>query len=495
MRLPEIAVKKPIFILMIFIAILIFGVVARTMIPVDVLPDIEMPMLTVITIYPGASAEEVEEQVTKNLEKTLAGVTDLKSITSKSKENVSLIALEFNYDADLDESANGARDALELEKQKLPAGAKSPFIYRVNSSMMPVLIYAVEAEESYYGIENIIDNQISNKLKNISGVASILTIAAPEREIKVEVDPYKLKAYNLSITKISKILETENISIPGGNIKVGNFDLALRVPGEFESIEDIKRIVLTSFNGKIIRVEDVAEVIDGFEEKDIVCRSMGRRSVVLMVQKQSGSNTLEVAEAVKAEVTKINKSLPTDVKITQVMDASELVSHSIDNLSKTIIWASLFVILVVFFFLREVKSSLIVILTIPFSLITAFIFMFLADYSVNVFSLMALAIAIGMVVDNTIVVFENIKRHIDNGERPMQAAIFGTSEMGMAISASTLTTIAVFLPMVFIGGVVGVLFKQLAILTSITLLASLFTALTLTPMLSSLFLKNKRKQK
>ncbi|MFO7895406.1 MAG: efflux RND transporter permease subunit [Candidatus Cloacimonadales bacterium] len=495
MKLPEIAVKNPIFILMVFLAILIFGLVSRTMIPVDVLPDIEMPMMTVVTVYPGASAEEVEQEVTKQLEKTLAGVNDLESIKSTSKENVSLISLEFNQNSDLNECANSARDALELIKQKLPSGVENPFIYRVNSSMMPVLIYAVEAEASYLGIDNIIENNISNRLKNLPGVASILVIAAPEREIKIEVDPYQLQAYQLSVAQIAQVLELESVSIPGGNVKLGGYDLSVQVPADFATVAEIEQVVLTSFNGKIVRVGDVATVVDGFREKDIQCRSMQREAVVMMVQKQSGSNTLEVASAVKAEIAEINQVLPSDVQVNQVLDSSELVSHSIDNLSKTIFWASLFVILVVFFFMREFKSSLIVILTIPFSLITAFIFMFIADYSVNIFSLMSLAIAIGMVVDNTIVVFENIKSHIENGERPAQAAIFGTSEMGMAITASSLTTIAVFIPMIFLEGIVGVLFKQLAILTSVTILASLFTALTLTPMLASLFLKNKRQQK
>jgi HAE1 family hydrophobic/amphiphilic exporter-1 len=495
MRLPEISVKNPVFIMMLFIAVLLFGFVSKMMIPVDVLPDIEMPMMTVITVYPGASAEEVEKEVTNNLEKTLAGVNDLKSITSTSKDNVSLIALEFNYDADLNECANSARDALEIEKQNLPNGAENPFIYRVNSSMMPILIYGVEANESYLGINNIIENNVSNRLKNISGVASVLVIAAPEREIKLEVNPNKLQAYNLSISRVAQVLKSENISIPGGNIKLGGYDLSVQIPSDYESVEKIKKIVISSFNGKVVRLEDIADVSDSFMEKDILCRSMKKNAVIMMVQKQSGSNTLSVANAVKQEVIEINKTLPTDVKINQLLDSSELVSHSIKNLTETIFWASLFVILVVFFFLREFKSSMIVILTIPFSLITAFIFMYIADYTVNIFSLMALAIAIGMVVDNTIVVFENIKRHIDNGERPTQAAIFGTSEMGMAISASTLTTIAVFIPMVFMEGIVGVLFKQLAILTSVTILSSLFTALTLTPMLASILLKNKRKQK
>jgi HAE1 family hydrophobic/amphiphilic exporter-1 len=495
MRLPKLAVNRPITIMMLFVGILLFGFVSRMMLPVDVLPDIELPMLTVITVYPGASANEVEQQITKELEETLAGVPDLKSIKSSSKENVSIISLEFNWNAKLDQAANDARDKIELKKQKLPDDARTPMITKINSAMMPVLMYAIEAEESFQGIENIIDNKISNRLKNIPGVASIISVATPEREIKIEVDPQMLQAYHLSVNQIATILRMENITIPGGNVEIGGYDLAVRIPGEFEKVDEINNIVITAFAGKLIRLRDVATVTDGYMEKDVIGRSDDKRAVVLMVQKQSGQNTMKVAKAVQAEMEAIRSLMPADVKITQVQDSSELVEHAINNLSSTIGWAALLVVLVVLFFLRELRSSLIILLTIPFSLIAAFIFMFIADFTVNIFSLMALAIAIGMVVDNAIVVFENITRHMEQGEKAKSAAEFGAGEMGMAISASTLTTIAVFLPMVFIGGMVGILFKQLALLTSVTLIASLFTALTLTPMLASRMLRKTRTRK
>lgn len=495
MRLPKIAVTRPVSILMLFVLILLFGLVSRLMLPVDVLPDIELPMLTVLTVYPGASASEVEQQVSKELEEILAGVNDLKSIKSKSKENVSIISLEFNWDASLDQVANDVRDKIEFKKQKLPDGARNPMITKINSSMMPVLMYAIEADESYYGIDNIIENKISNRLKNTPGVATIVTIATPEREIKINIDPLKLQAYHLSVAQIAEIIKMENLTIPGGNVEIGDYDLAVRIPGEFEKVGEFENIIITSVGGRLVRLKDVAEVTDGFIDKDIIARSETTKAVVLMVQKQSGMNTLKVAKQVQAEMEEIRKLVPSDVKITQVQDSSELVEDAINNLTTTILWASVLVILVVLFFLREIKSSLIIIFTIPFSLIVAFIFMFIADFTVNIFSLMALAIAIGMVVDNAIVVFENITRHIEQGERVKSAAEFGASEMGMAISASTLTTIAVFLPMVFIGGLVGILFKQLALLTSITLIASLFTALTLTPMLASKMISKGKKRK
>lgn len=491
MKLPQIAVENPVFTVMIFVGILLFGAVSLSMLSMDVLPDIEQPQLTVITVYPGASADDVEQQVTKVLEEELTSVTNIKKITSESKENVSFIHLQFKWGLNLDSAVNATRDRIEMVKRQLPSDAQSPMIYRINSSMMPVLIYGVEAKESFGGLDKIIQNTISSHLKSITGVGTVVVVGQPEREIQVNINPYKTKSYHLTTGMIAQLISNQNITIPAGNIKIGKNDISVRVPGEFKSIQELKNITLTNFGGKTIHLYDVAEVKDTFKDKDEMMRTSGTKSVLMMIQKQSGANTLEVVNAIKKEMINIRKLVPGDVKITQQLDSSELVTHSISNLKSTIIYSGIFVVLVVFFFLREMKSSLIVILTIPFSLIVAFIFMYAMGYSINIFSLMALAIAIGMVVDNSIVVLENISHHIDNGEKPVQASIFGSSEMGMAITASTLTTVAVFLPMIYMGGMVGILFKQLAVLTTVTIFASLFTSLTLTPMLSSKMLKVK----
>jgi hydrophobe/amphiphile efflux-1 (HAE1) family protein len=495
MKLPEIGVKRPVFTAMIFIAVLLFGIVSLKMLPTDVLPDIELPTLTVITVYPGASAKEVEQQVTKKLEETLSGSENLKKITSKSKENVSFITLQYTWSSDLNEASANARDLIDLAKRRLPDAAEDPTIFKINSSMLPVIIYGVNAKESYNGISRIIEDKVSNPLKKLPGVGSVLVLGQPSREIKINIDPEKLKAYHFSITQLSQFLKLENINIPGGIIKVGSNEFAIRVPGEFESIQEIENMALSSFNGKIIHLKDIATVVDGFKEKDEIIRVGNKHAIGLLVQKQSGANTVEVATALRNEVKKIQRILPADVEITELMDSSELVTASINNLTETILYAALFVVLIVFLFLRNYRSSLIVILSIPFSLIVAFIYMYFAGYTVNIFSLMSLAVAIGVVVDNAIVVLDNITRHIEKGVRPRQAAIFATGEMGLAITASTFTIIAVFLPMVFMGGLVGIMFKQLAILTSVTLLASLVTSLLLTPMMASLLLKSAEEEK
>ncbi len=489
MKLSKVSVNHPIATAMLFIAIVLLGLVSMKMLPLDIMPEMELPTITVLTVYPGASADEVEKQVTKPLEAVLAGAEKLKELKSTSKENVSFISLQYTWGGDIDAAANNARDLIELVKRRLPQDARNPIIYKVNSSMMPVLVYGVNAKENLNGIQRIMEDDIISPLRKIEGVGTVIYLGQNEREIQILVDPNKLDAYGMSITQIAKLLQAENISIPGGNIKVGIYDFSVRVPGEFYTVEEIKNVVLKAMNGKIIRVGDVADVKDGIAEKDAFGRTDKGLGVAMMVQKQSGSNTVEVINSVRKRIEKIKKNLPDDVEIWEILNSEEAITQSINNLTSSLWYALIFVTLVVLAFLRDWKSSIIVFLTMPVSLIAAFIVMFLIGYTINIFSLMSLMIAIGMVVDNAIVVLENITQHIDKGARPKQAAIFGASEMGTAIAASTATTLVIFIPMIFMGGVVGILFKQLAILTSVTLVVSLFTALTLTPMLSSFLIK------
>lgn len=489
MRLPKVSVNHPIATAMFFIAVLLLGLVSMKMLPLDIMPEMELPTITVLTVYPGASADEVEKQVTKPLEAVLSGAEKLKEIKSTSKENVSFISLQYTWGGDIDAAANNARDLIELVKLRLPRDVQNPIIYKVNSSMMPILVYGINAMENLNGIQQILEDDIISPLRKVEGVGTVIYLGQNEREIQILLDPDKLDAFGLSVTQIAKLLQAENISIPGGNIKVGTYDFSVRMPGEFSSVEEIKNVVLAAMNGKIIRVGDIADVKDGIAEKDAFGRTHKGLGVAMMVQKQSGSNTVEVINAVRNRIERIKKDLPGDVELWEVMNAEEAITQSINNLTSSLWYALIFVTLVVLAFLRDWKFSLIIFFTMPVSLIAAFIVMYVIGYTINIFSLMSLMIAIGMVVDNAIVVLENITQHVEKGARPKQAAIFGASEMGTAIAASTATTLVVFIPMIFMGGVVGILFKQLAILTSVTLVVSLFTALTLTPMLSSFLIK------
>ena len=489
MKLPEFGVKRPIATAMLFVAILVIGVSSLTKLPLDLMPNMEFPSLTVITVYPGASAIEVEEQVSKPLEAVLSSAENLVEIKSISKENVSFIQLRYEWEEDITAAANNARDLLELVKSRMPAQAYTPIIYKINASMMPVIGYAINADENYNGLEEIVEDQIASTLRKVDGVGTVIYLGQPEREIRVEIDPIRMQGYGMSVTQLSMMLKANNINVPSGFVTESAYDFSVRMPSKYESVQELENTVIKAFKGKVVRLKDVATIKDTFKETNASAFNHRGRGIALLIQKQSGANTVEVANAVRAKISDIQNELPSDVQISEVIGSDELVISSINNLSSSIWYALIFVTLVVLLFLREWKSSLIVFLTMPVSLISAFIVMNILGYTINIFSLVALVIAIGMVVDNAIVVLENITQHIERGAMPKQAAMFGASEMGLAIAASTLTTIVVFLPLVCMGGIVGVMFKQLAVLTVTCLITSLFTALALTPMLSSVLLK------
>lgn len=485
MKLTKLSVDRPVATSMAFLAILLLGLVSMKMLPLDVMPAMELPSLTVLTIYPGASANDVEDQVSKVLENQLSGVQDLKNIKSSSRENVSVISLQFNWGSDITQAANNTRDMMELVKRRMPQGASEPVIYKVNSAMMPVLIYAISADENYNRLERIMEDEIASPLRKVEGVGSVIYLGQPEREIIININPEQLAAYHLSTEQISAILKAENISIPGGSIREGTLDYSVRIPSEIVSTSDLAALPVTNFLGRIVRLSDVARVEDGFAESDEYSRTAGKRSAVMMVQKQSGKNSLEVVEAVRRKMIQISRDLDSDIRIDEVLGQSEIIRQSVKSLTDTLWWAFLFVILIVVAFLRDWKSSLIITITIPFSLIAAFIFMYARGWTINIFSLLSLIIAIGMVVDDAIVVLENITQHIAKGEKPMEAAVSATNEMGLAVVASTTTVLVVFIPLIFVGGIVGIFFKQLAALTSVTLIVSLIIAFTLTPTLAS----------
>lgn len=486
MRLPEFGVRFPVANIVIFSAILVLGLVSLTRLPIDLMPEIEPPVISVITVYEGASAEDVETKVTEVIENNVAIISNLDKLTSRSLEGLSIVSCRFNWGTNLDEASNDVRDRLEFAKRSLPDEIETPIVFKFNTSMIPILFIGVSApRETYPQLFHIVDKQVSDYLKRIPGVGAVQMYGGLERQINVHIDRARLQAYNLSAQKISGILARENITLPAGDIKVGYLDYTIRVPGEFSDPSQVKDIIVASDGEKMVYLKDVAEVEDSFKEETMSVRSNGQLGMMLMVQKRSGANTVEVARKVRSEINKLKERLRDDIRFSILLDSSEHISQSINDLTQTIYWGGIFVVLVVFFFLRQLSPSLIIALSIPFSLIIAFIFMYFLGYTINIMSLSSLAIAIGMVVDNAIVVVDNTYRHRERGQKLKEAAIYGTSEVGLAISASTLTTVVVFLPMVFLTGVTGIMFKQLAVIVTVTLLASLFTALTFSPMLCS----------
>jgi len=492
MNLPSFAVKRPLTVLMIFAGIFLFGVISLSKLGMDMLPDIEPPAISVLVPYPGALASDVESDITKYLEDQLSTVEDLDKLTSLSKDNLALVTCQFKWGTDLDVASNDVRDKIDLagfDIEEHAPEAKEPMLFKFSSASAPIMFVTVNAAESWKQLYHIVDKQISDPLKRIKGVGAVVIYGGLRRQINVQFDWQKLEAYNLSPQVITGALQQENLDMPSGDVKMGKRKYFIRVAGRFKNVEEIQDIIVGNFQGKPVYLKDVADVSDSFEEPTMKAWGNGEKAVVLIIKKQSGANTVEVCGAMRKFFKNVKSDLPPDVEIAIPMDNSEFIINSIKNLSGTLAVAGILVVIVALLFLRKLLASVIVSLTIPFSLIIAFIFLYINGWTINVISLMSLAIAIGMVVDSAIVVLENITRHIDSGEKPREAAVFGASEVGTAIIASALTTIAVFFPLIFVTGLAGIVFKQLGIIISIAILASLCAALTLTPMLASRWIK------
>ncbi len=483
------AVKRPIMTILCFVAVVILGLFSLSKLPIDLFPDIETNTIMVMTSYSGASAQDIEQNVTRPLENTLNSVSDLKHITSDSRENISVITLEFEYGEDIDVLTNDVRDKLDMVSSRLPDDAENPIIFKFSSDMIPIMLLSVQASESMPGLYKILDENVANPLARVSGVGSVSISGAPKREIHIYVDPVRLEAYNLTVEQIGSIISSENRNIPGGTFDIGSDTYSLRVQGEFTSAEEMKNIVVGNYNGRSIYLSDVARVDDSLEERTQQTFTNGHQGAMIIVQKQSGANSVEISNKVLEMIPDLQKRLPSDVKLGIIADTSDNIRNTIASLTETVLYALLFVIIVVFLFLGRWRATLIITITIPISLIASFIYLFATGNTLNIVSLSALSISIGMVVDDAIVVLENVTTHIERGSEPKHAAVHGTNEVAISVIASTLTLIAVFFPLTLVEGMTGVLFQQLGWMVTIMMIISTVCALTLTPMLCSLMLR------
>ncbi|MCM8757478.1 MAG: efflux RND transporter permease subunit [Candidatus Omnitrophica bacterium] len=494
MNLPEFGVKRPITNLMIFLGILVIAFYCLTHLGVDLMPEIEPPVISVISSYPGASPEDVEIKVTEVLENQLATTPGLEKITSRSLEGVSVVSLKFSWGTNLDSASNDIRDRIELAKRFLPTipdEMENPYIFKFNTALMPILFIGITGQQSYPQLYDLVDERIADPLRQIPGVGTVQLIGGLERQINIWIDRARLEGYGFSILDIQNAIRQENISQPLGSLKSGLTSYLLRLPGEFSSPEELNLVILGKSNGKTVYLKDIARIEDSFKEITMLVRHNRKNGLMMMVQKQTGANTVAVAKQVKKVLRNLEKTLPPDVKMFTIFDTSQDIINTLNTLKVTVFQAVVFVILVVWFFLRQIKTSLTIALTIPFSLFIAFIYLFLSGRTLNVISLSSLIIASGMVVDNAIVVVDNFWRHLERGKRPQEASILGTREVFLAILASTLTTVAVFLPMLLLKkSIIGIMFSELAVIVTVTLLASLFTATTFSPMLCAKIFKS-----
>ena len=483
------SVNKPVTTALVFIAFAIFGIFSLVRTSIAQFPEFDANVIMVMSSYPGVNASDIENNLTKVLENSLNGVEHLKELSSSSRENISMLTLRFEYGIDIDEATNNVRDKLDMVNSMLPDGASVPTIFKFSADDMPIMIISATASESLPGLDKILDDKLATPLARVSGVGTVSVSGAPTREIQVNCDPNKLQAYGLSVAVISQIIAAENRNVPSGAIDIGSDTYSLRVEKEFRDPSELLDIVLANVGGKTIYLRDVATVRDGNQEREQESYTNGVRSATISIQKQTGANTVNVIKDVKVKLNEIAQTLPSDITITTVVDSSTNIINTINTLKETILITFLVVMLVVFLFLGRWRATFIIVLSIPIALLASIVYLFATGNTLNIISMSALSIAIGMVVDDAIVVLENVTTHLERGEKPKEAAVHATSEVAISVIASTLTMLCVFLPLTMVTGMAGIMFKQLGWIVSIIMIVSTTAALTLVPMLCSQMLR------
>jgi HAE1 family hydrophobic/amphiphilic exporter-1 len=496
MKITNFSVNKSVTVSMIFAIILVLGGFFYSKLGLDLLPDIKYPTVSVISTYNGVAPEDIEELLTKPIEDAVSTVPDVKSVKSFSQEGLSAVIIEFNWGANVDFAAQDVRDKLGLIENFLPQDANKPMVFKLDVGDMPILVYGVTSDSlDTLQLRDLLKNDIKDKLERVDGVASVQLRGGWEREILVKINKPQLDALGISQNQIVQSLRAENVNVSGGFIDQGLKELSLRTIGEYKSIEEIKNTVLTIRGGVPIYLRDVAEIVDAHKEVRGYSRTNKKDSVLLLINKQSDANTVQVVEKVKEELPKLKKYLPEDAKFFLAMDQSRLIKMATGTVAQSAIIGGLLAALVIFLFLRNWRPTFAIVLAIPISLIATFIPLYTVGYTLNLMTLGGLALGVGMLVDNAVVVIENIYRHLEKGKSRKEAAKIGTNEVGMAITASTLTTIAVFFPMLLGEGIAGQFSKGLTLTIVFTLICSLFVALTLVPMIASKLFKVKEKAK
>ncbi len=487
------AIEKPVTTALIFVAVIVIGIYSFLKLPIDQFPEMDPPYITVMTTYPGASASEMETNVTKIMENALTSVDHLKHITSQSKDNISVVTLELEWGSNMDEAVNDVRSFVDMAANNLPDNCAKPVIFKLSTSSMPICQYSITADETYAGLDKILNDEVVPQLNHIDGIGNISLSGAPDRYVYVNIDQQKLDAYGITLEQVGQVVSANNLNLSSGTIKMPQEQYQMQVRSEYiESSEIANLMVAMTPQGQQVFIRDIATVKDTIKDLSLDEKTNGREAVRLVIAKQTGANTVQVCRDVRAELAKIQKQLPTDVKIEKIYDSSENIQNSINSLEESVLYALLFVVLVVLFFLGKWRATIIIGITIPIALIVAFIYLGLADSSLNIISLCSLTIAIGMVVDDAIVVLENITRHVERGEDPHEASIYATNEVWVSVIATTLVLVVVFVPLTMLSGMAGIMFHELGWIVTVVCCTSTLVAISLTPMLCSKLLKAKK---
>jgi len=488
MNLSRASVHRPVFTTMATLIVIILGGISLLRLPIDLMPDITYPTLSIRTQYLNASPEEIEELVTRPIEEAMSAVPGVEEVSSSSTEGSSSVRVTFSWGSNIQEAAGDVRDRLDRVIPRLPDDADRPVLFKFDLASFPILMLGASSNLDPIQLRRIIDDQVKYRIERLPGVASLDIRGGLNREIHVNLDPDKVKALSLSLDQILARISAENVNLPAGTIDRGNYEVTIRTPGEFTSLDELKNTVVAMRAGAPIQLREIASVEDSYEKVTQVFRINGQPGIRLSVSKQSGTNTVDVARRVLAEIDKINEDIP-QIRLIPTVDTSVYIQRSIRNVGASAICGGALAVVILLAFLRNIRGTAIIATAIPISIIATFILIYFGGFTLNLMTLGGLALGVGMLVDNSIVVLENIYRLRESGQGPEEAAVNGSEEVTTAIVASTLTTVIVFLPLLFVQGMAGVMFKQLALVIGFALLCSMTVAVSLVPMLSAKILK------
>jgi HAE1 family hydrophobic/amphiphilic exporter-1 len=493
MKLPEFSVKRKVTASMMAMILVVLGAISFTRLGLDFFPDLEFPTVSVITTYSGASSTDLENVLTRPLEQVVSSVNRVKKVSSQTSEGISVISIEFEWGTNLDFAAQDVRDQIGLSKQYLPEDAGEPLVVKFSFSQFPVIFYGITSDLPPMKLKTVLEDEVAPRLERLDGIASARVFSMDEREILVDIDKAALESRGLTLDQVLMALRAENVNMPAGNLVERHSEVLVRTMGEFKNLDDIRRTVVgASAKGEPVYVADIAEVKDTLKDLRYTARIQRQNGVYLICSKRSGANTQLAASAVKKELASLKGTIPGNPVFHVAMDQGDMIERVTSNTFSNAWLGGLLAILLIFLFLRNWRPTLIISLAIPLSIITTFIALYAAGYTLNLLTLGGLALGVGMLVDNAIVVIENVYRHLEEGQGPDQASIEGAGEVGMAITASTLTTIAVFFPMIFASGITGKMTQALGLSIAFSLIASLFVALTVVPLLTSLLFRSKK---
>ncbi|MBN1968874.1 MAG: efflux RND transporter permease subunit [Candidatus Delongbacteria bacterium] len=494
MSITDKPVNRPILTFVIYLIVIILGSVSFYRLSIDLMPEITYPTISIFANYGNVGPEEIEEIITRPIEESLSAVSGVESITSTSSEGECRIRVMFGWGTDLDIAANDIRDRMDRVSRRLPDDLEKPTIRKFDMSAAPVMEIGVSSDLNPIELRKIVDDQVKYRIERVAGVASSDIRGGLNREIHVEIDAVKLKAYSLELDDIKNAMANDNQNIPAGEYEKGSSKVLVRTLGEYKKIDEIENTIIKQLGNNQIRIKNVAKVVDSWEDVDQIVRVNGQLGLRISISKQSGANTVNVVDAVNSEIVKINEDLK-QIQLVTLFDSAKYIKQSINNISLSAVWGGFLVVIILFIFLRNVASTLIIATAIPISMIATFGLMYFGGFTLNIITFGGLALGIGMLLDSSIVVLENIYRHREEGENLKESAIKGTKEVVSALFSSVLTTIVVFFPVIFVRGMSGIIFKQMAYVVSFSLFCSFIVALTLIPVLSSRYLHTEKELK